>query len=383
MLPGATPEDKIVQGILPGETSVSVITISAHGSATAFTDLADNKCDIGMASRKIKPDEATKLSSLGDMYSAASEHVLGLDGIAVIVNAANPVSALEKDQIMKIFSGDFSEWSQVGASHGAIKLYARDDKSGTWDTFKSLVLAGKALAPGAQRFEDSNALSEAVANDPNGIGFVGLPYVHSAKAIAVAERGARPMLPTRLTIATEDYPLSRRLYLYTPATPQNKFTRKFVEFALSSQGQDVVGSNGFVAQNVTPQSQEIDKKAPAEYKQLTQGAERLSLNFRFRTGKGDLDNKAIVDVNRVVSLIADLKYTGDKILLFGFADSTGTREGNNALSLNRAKTVEDQFVQRGLKPSVVRGFGSDLPVASNDTDEGREKNRRVEIWVKK
>jgi len=84
-----------------------------------------------------------------------------------------------------------------------------------------------------------------------------------------------------------------------------------------------------------------------------------------------------------VTFIADLKYTGDKILLFGFADSTGTREGNNALSLNRAKIVEDQFAQRGLRPAVVRGFGSDLPVASNDNDEGREKNRRVEIWLKK
>jgi phosphate transport system substrate-binding protein len=51
--------------------------------------------------------------------------------------------------------------------------------------------------------------------------------------------------------------------------------------------------------------------------------------------------------------------------------------------LNRAKIVEDQFAQRGLRPAVVRGFGSDLPVASNDNDEGREKNRRVEIWLKK
>ncbi len=384
VLPGTNPEEKIVQGVMPGQASPSLIKISAHGSATAFTDLADSNCDIGMASRRIKPDEATKLSSLGDMYSAASEHVLGLDGIAVIVNAGSPITALGKDQIMNIFSGDYPDWSRVStASHGAIKIYARDDKSGTFDTFKSLVLAGKPLAPGAQRFEDSNALSEAVAGDPNGIGFVGLPYVHSARAIAVAERGARALQPSRLTVATEDYPLSRRLYLYTPANPQNKFTRKFVEFAISRQGQDVVGNSGFVAQNVTPQPQAVAEGAPVGYKQLTEGAERLSLNFRFRTGKSDLDNKAIVDVDRVVSFIADLRYTGDKILLFGFADSTGSREVNNALSLSRAKVVEDQFVQRGLKPAEVRGFGSDLPVASNDTDEGREKNRRVEIWVKK
>jgi len=70
-------------------------------------------------------------------------------------------------------------------------------------------------------------------------------------------------------------------------------------------------------------------------------------------------------------------------MLFGFADSTGSRPMNMALSDNRAKTVEEQFKQRGLKPGVVKGFGPDTPVASNETDEGREKNRRVEIWIKK
>ena len=134
-----------------------------------------------------------------------------------------------------------------------IKIYARDNKSGTFDTFKTLVLGAKALAPGATRFEDSNTLSEAVAGDRNGIGFIGLPYVHGAKALAVSEEGARALQATRLTVATEDYPLSRRLYLYTPANPTNRFTRKFIEFALSKQGQDVVGNSGFVAQIVTPQ----------------------------------------------------------------------------------------------------------------------------------
>ncbi len=382
-LPGDNAEEKTVQGSLPGESSPTVIKIAAHGSATAFTDMASGKTDIGMASRRIKPEEATKLTSLGDMYSAGSEHVLGLDGIAVIVNASNPIHSLTKDQIMRLFSGDATSWSDVGGSGGTVKVYARDDKSGTYDTFKSLVLGSKSLVSGAQRFEDSNALSEAVAGDSNGIGFVGLPYVHIARAVSVSEKGASALQPTRLTVATEDYPLSRRLYLYTPANPTNKLTRKFVEFALSHQGQDVVGASGFVAQNITPQTEVIAANAPSEYKQLTNGAQRLSLDFRFKTGKADLDNKAVVDIDRVVSFIADLKYTGDRIMLFGFADSTGSRDANIGLSLNRAKVVQDQFVQRGLKPTIVKGFGPDLPVASNDTEEGREKNRRVEIWLKK
>jgi phosphate transport system substrate-binding protein len=382
VLPGASPQEKIVQGILPGESVASSIKIAAHGSATAFTALADGSCDIGMASRRIKPDEAAKLAQLGDMTSAGDEHVLGLDGIAVVVNASNPLATLRKDQIKRIFTGEVTDWSQIGPTHGPINLYARDDKSGTFDTFKSLVLAGAPLASTAQRFEDSNALSEAVSGDPKSIGFIGLPFVHNAKAISVSEKGTSALRPTRLTVATEDYSLSRRLYLYTPAVAPNKFTQKFVEFALSKEGQDVVATNGFIAQNVEREKQAVSAEAPDEYKELTRKAERLSLDFRFQPGKAAQDNKADADLDRIVSLIADRGVAGGKILLFGFADSTGEPEINVALSLDRAKVIEDQLVQRGVKPAAVKGFGSALPVASNDTDDGREKNRRVEIWIK-
>jgi phosphate transport system substrate-binding protein len=383
ILPGANPQEKIVQGVLPGDGFPSMIDIAAHGSATAFTALADKSCDIGMASRRIKPDEAAKLAPMGDMTSPGNEHILGLDGIAVIVNASNPLSELSKDQIKQIFTGGLADWSQVGAGHGAIRIYARDDKSGTFDSFKSIVLAGMPLTSSARRFEDSNALSDAVAGDPDGIGFIGLPFVHNAKAVAVSEKGTGALKPTRLTVATEDYSLSRRLYLYTPATARNKFTRMFVEFALSKQGQDVVAANGFVAQNVELESPAVAEEAPDAYKQLTRNAERLSLDFRFQAGKAEQDNKALADLDRVVSMIADRGSAGNGILLFGFADSTGAPEVNRALSLNRARLIANQLIQRGIKPAVVRGFGSELPVASNDTDEGREKNRRVEIWMKR
>ncbi len=143
------------------------------------------------------------------------------------------------------------------------------------------------------------------------------------KPIAVSDKGTLALLPTRLTVGTEDYLLSRRLYLYTPANPSNKYTRQFVEFAISKKGQDVVAATGFVAQNVTQVEQTVPADAPSEYKSLTKDANRLSLNFRFASGQMDLDNKAKVDLERVVSLIADLNFPADKIMLFGFSDSTG------------------------------------------------------------
>jgi phosphate transport system substrate-binding protein len=337
-----------------------------------------------MASRKIKQEEATNLAALGNMTSPASEHVVGLDGIAVIVSKANLVQSLTKDQIARIFAGETANWQQLHGPDAAINVYARDDKSGTYDTFKALVLGGKKLAANAKRFEDSRELSEAVAKDPNGIGFIGLPYVRDAKAVAVSENGTRPFLPNHFTVSTEDYALSRRLFLYTAVSPANDLARKFVDFALSPQGQEIVEKIGFVGQNVTPiQGTTIPGDAPDRYRQLTTGATRLSLDFRFGTGSSDLDNKALADLDRVVTFLKDLHFSGQNIMLFGFADSIGPTEVNDALSKIRATAVAQQFEQRGVNASAVVGLGSQLPVASNETAEGREKNRRVEIWLRR
>jgi phosphate transport system substrate-binding protein len=123
--------------------------------------------------------------------------------------------------------------------------------------------------------------------------------------------------------------------------------------------------------------------ATAQYKGTTRGAQRLSLDFCFRTGSSQLDNKALADIDRVTTLLSDLHYSGQNVLLLGFADSTGTAGKNLVLSKDRSQAVSDQFTQRGVQPGLVTGFGAEMPVASNDSEEGRQKNRRVEIWVRK
>jgi phosphate transport system substrate-binding protein len=388
--PLAKKNESQIAATLPGESKPIVIEIFAHGSATAFEDLAGNNCDIGMASRKIAAKEITATAALGDLTSDEAEHVLGLDGVAVIVNKANPVESLGKDQLAKIFSGEIADWSGVSpASSGPVNVYSRDDKSGTFETFKTLVMKNKALAGSAVLIEDSKELSAKVSEDPHGIGFIGLPYILEAKAVSVFEtedlKGrqsrTRPMYPNRLTVATEDYPLSRRLYLYTPANPANPWTRKFVQFAISKAGQEIVGQKGFVSQNPTQGPPVRCKECPAQYRQLTENKNRLSLNFFFRSGKTALDTKAVVDINRVVDLLVDLKYNGKGIVLLGFADNRGSNDVNLAISKERADAVGEQFRRRGVNPEMIAGLGSDMAVASNDDPAGREKNRRVEIWV--
>jgi phosphate transport system substrate-binding protein len=351
-----------------GGTAVAVL-VKAHGSADAFTHLAANLCDVGMASRKIKPQEAAELQSkgLGDLTSNADEHVVGLDGVAIIVNEANKVDSMTKNEVANIFSG--------ASSGQAWNLYARDDKSGTYDTFKDQVLGSRSLSPSAKRFEDGRALVNAVAQDRNGIGFVGLPYAVGVKKLATAERGATPLVPNTMTVRTEAYPLSRRLYLYLPDNAKPE-ARDFVRFALSPRGQDIVEKAGFVGQKVV-----IDPDGPEPAAPIGP-AVRLPVDFRFRTGSSELDTKAVDDIKRVADFMSS-QFSGRGLMLVGFADSTGSPAANLRLSKDRAQAVAVQMSRQGIMPVLVTGFGQEQPVADNSTPEGREKNRRVEVWLRK
>jgi len=366
---------------MPGDARPKAIEIQAHGSGTAFPGLAEGKCDIGMASRPVKPEEAASLAKLGDMTSPACEHVVGLDGLAIIVNKSNPVPALTTSQVAGIFTGEIADWRDVGGAAGPIAVLARDDKSGAYDAFKALVLGQAALAAGAVRIENSREISGRVAGDPHAIGFIGLPYIRSSKAVAISEAGTTPLLPNRLTVATEDYLLSRRLYFYIAASP-DPLVRRFVEFAMGSGGQTIVAQNGFVELNVKAGSAAAAASATPEYMRMIQGAQRLSLNFRFRPGSSGLDNRALDDLNRVAGFLSSPGRNRGGILPCGSSDSMGESGNNQAISLKRANAVADEFWRRGIAPAVVSGFGADNPVASNKTGEGRQKNRRVEVWLR-
>jgi len=386
-------EEMLVKGTVPGQDVPQAIEIYAHGSATGFTDLAAGKCDIAMASRKIEPPELTNTAALGDLTSEANENVIALDGVAVIVNRSNPARTLTVDQIRDLFSGAISDWSNIGNGYsGPVHVNARDDKSGTWETFRTLVMGKTALAPGSKRFEDSSELSRAVSGDPNGIGFIGLPYVLAAKAVAVAEKESDPagrqttvpLVPNAGTVATEDYPLSRRLYFYTASVPANSNVQSFIQFAKSDTGQDLVAKAGFVSQKIGQDSPTPGPlpDAPRDYTVLTSQAVRQPLDFHFRYGSSSLDPKALDDVERMARFLHDSRKERGHVILLGFADSKGSPQANKRISEERAKAVNAELERQGAVAFQIVGLGAEMPIKSNDTPAGREKNRRVEVWVK-
>jgi phosphate transport system substrate-binding protein len=376
------------------------IEVRAHGSSTAFRNLASGEADIGMSSRPIKPEEALSLASQDDLTAPSAEHILALDGLAMVIHPDNPVNSLSTDTIAKIFSGKITDWSDVGGNPGPMHVYSRDEQSGTYDTFNALVLGRHRakLASSARRLGSSTELSDSVASDPAGIGFVGLAYIRDAKPLAISECDLH-YEPTDFNVKTEEYPLSRRLFLYTPSSAQSPLAKDFIQFATSDNGQKVADKAGFVSLNiqtntaVTPEQMQLTRLKTAmgiaqdvqvlkDYMDTTSDADRLSVTFRFRSGSSILDNRALQDIKRLAGYMKEGKGKGKQLMLLGFADMRSEYKVNLSLSLARARSVARQLAWSGARGILTKGFSEEVPVACNNDLTGFSKNRRVEAWIK-
>ena len=401
--PGAPNEQTIELHDGKGDLR-AVIDFKSHGSGTAFKDLEAKTIVIAMSSRSITPEEVTKLNAAyqTNMLAPANEHILALDGLAVIVNRANPINALSIDEIGRIFAGEMTNWSQLGGPNATPKLHARDDVSGTFDTFKELVLKGKPISTAAKRYESSDDLSAQVSEDPNAIGFIGLPYVGKNKALQVRQDCGLVFKATKFNIQTETYPLSRRLFLYTLGTPTDPMANILLQFALSDAAQPTVTDTGFVDQAIALQDAGEQADWLNEVQQTTGGdliaagkreldwllsngrsLRRSSLQLRFAFASASLDNKALADVQRLARYLKRPENSSKRWVLVGFADGVGSYEQNRSLSLARARAVADGLRREGIAATDRELYAASkmAPVDCNDSEAGRRQNRRVEVWL--
>lgn len=376
--------ESVVVGFLPQLNQVVGIEIKAHGSSTGFKSLIQKTTDIAMSSRKIKHEENLDLIiANGDMTNPDSEHIIALDGLAIIVHPTNSIKEITVAQLADIFSGKIKNWSQIGGKNAIIQLYARDDQSGTFDTFKSLILKkyNKKLAA-AKRYESNAELVKQVSNDPAAIGFSGLAYAPEEMILAVsAEEGLPALAPHQFSISSEDYPLSRRLYLYANKTiASNSHIRDFIDFSVSYAGQQLAESVNFIPQKITTQTAQNLSDLPVKYRQLVQGAERLSMTFRFREDRAEIDNKSKQDIENLVSFLNISTY--EKIRLIGISagESNDVNLDRNR-ALVRSRLLAYELRQRGIKNVEVTAFGEQIPIDSNQDSYGVYRNNRTEVWL--
>jgi phosphate transport system substrate-binding protein len=224
------------------------IVVSGGGSGTGISALINKQIDIADASRQIK---ASEIEAANDAGVNPVEWKVALDGISVIVNAANPLEEITYEQLRGIYNGAVTDWSEVEGNEGVVVAYGRQSTSGTYVYFNEEVLDEDDYRADKQQLAGNAEIVEAVISDPNGIGYVGVAYAEARgdelKILKVKKEASdTAYLPTPTNIANGNYPISRYLYVYTDGTPEGAIA-DYLRYVLGGDGQEVANEVGYIS----------------------------------------------------------------------------------------------------------------------------------------
>jgi len=219
-----------------------LISLKGGGTGTGIAALINGTVDFANASRAMKPEEITEAQGKG---VEPVETEVAKDAIAVIVNSANPVTALSVDQLGKIYRGEITNWKDLGGPDKAIVLLSRDSSSGTFEYFKEEVVAkddeNAEYAKEAKLLPSTQAIVDETKANPDAIGYIGLGYVTpDVKVIELEGKAA-----TLESALDGTYVLSRGLFMYSNGEPTDAH-KAYIDWILSPAGQAVVEEQGFV-----------------------------------------------------------------------------------------------------------------------------------------
>ena len=220
-----------------------VIMVTGGGSGTGIAALINGTTEICQSSRSMKEDEKLKLR---DRYQTMGVEIpVAKDGLSIYVHEANPVKELTTQQLRDIYLGTITNWKAVGGPDATIILYGRENSSGTYGYFKEHVLGGKDFSERVQTLPGTAAVVNAIAKDPNGIGYGGAAYSKGVRDIAMKKDATSAAVPPNAaTVHDGSYPLSRYLYFYLRKKPAGD-AGLFVSWVLSPEGQKLASDVGY------------------------------------------------------------------------------------------------------------------------------------------
>ncbi|MBI1320184.1 MAG: phosphate ABC transporter substrate-binding protein PstS family protein [Candidatus Hydrogenedens sp.] len=223
------------------------ISVTGGGSGTGIAALINGTTDICMASRDMKTEEFDLAAKQG---VEVIEHSVALDGLAMVVNPANPVENVTLEQLGSIFTGEYTDWQDLGLPAEKIVLLSRESSSGTFVFFREHVLHDKDYSNDALFLPATSTIVQQVAEDKGAIGYVGLGYAESAgdklKVVPVKKDADSPaMLPNSETVKSGEYSIARPLHLYVQKSAP-ALAEEFVAYCLSPEGQAIATEAGYV-----------------------------------------------------------------------------------------------------------------------------------------
>ncbi len=387
---------------------VAEISFLMNGSTNGISDLVNGQASMALTSRAMRQEEASSFAAagLGNITAAGVENILALDGLIIVTSEQNRVHIINDDMIAKVFSGEVTNWSELGGDDAQINLYVRPENSDTGSILSQLVLqpAGVSLAQSFIELASDSAVSDAVSSDPYGIGFTTFSNERSARSMAILGVCGIQSPATNFTIKTGEYPFARRMYLYRLVDNLPVLANNFIDYLNTDEAQKIVSFSGFVGQGTTQEPvnnqglrflaavlpTDAESSLPEIQNMMTElsTARRLTITYRFGQDNAQLDSRSQSDILRLARSIEEGLISANEIMLIGFTDSTGLGEVNTSQSLIRAEQVRDALLAE-LAPSSfdlanirALGFGEISPLNCNETVTGRQINQRVEVWTR-
>ena len=216
------------------------ITVSESGSGNGAKSIINGTCDIANMSRAMKEEEMQAAKEKGHNIV---EHIVAMDGIAVVVHPDNPVQGLTKEQLVKIYTGEIRNWKELGGPNLSIVVISRDTNSGTYESFQQLVTKSERITDSAEYVGSNGAIRQRVMTTTGAIGYVGLAFTEGVKALAI-----EGVEPSPESVIDRSYCISRPLFMYTNGEPAaGTQLADFLNLYKTDEGRKIIEEQGFVA----------------------------------------------------------------------------------------------------------------------------------------
>lgn len=380
------------------ESVDGVIRLIEPESAQFVADFSFQPLPIDQARSALTEGRAELILALGTEPDFGARP-LALDALVPVVSADNPVVRMTSANLARALSGEVENWSEIGGPDMPLVLHGLPAKNGLQRALSERL--GRAIVAD-EVHPDPVALAAAVARDPWALAVTGRAMAGKARILSLTDSCGFPLVATALAVKAEDYPLAIPVHLLTPRRRLPLIAREFLDFLALPQAQAAIAAAGYVDRTPERQSMAADglrlihaitgageETTLSDLKRLVQvmnGADRLSLTFRFQDGSSTLDAHSQGNLSDLVRLLESGAYDGESPILAGFSDGSGAADDNLSLSQERAESVKAALVSAAPDlpanrlPTVI-AFGEVLPMACDETSVGRHLNRRVELWL--
>ena len=395
-------QTRLAVTIRDGDDVVAIFALHGTTSEEGFADLIAFQSDMAFSLREVNSDELAiaRDAGLGLLDGSRQSRIVGLDALRPVVTPGADISEVSLADLARAFSGEVNNWEALGGDDVPIRLHLGPFRDGQVQFLAELL--GISFSPSTTFHDSTRDATDAVIQEEGGLGMAGLGSISGAQAVSLRDACGFVSSARPTALKTQDYPLTAPVFIYLPEWRLHPIAQEFLGFLRTPSAQLIVRRAGFVDQGAVPISfdaqgqrfvsaiaaagPEVDLTELQRMVRVLSALTRQSVSFRFEVGSTRLDAGSRSNLILLAQRIKDGDFQDRALWLVGFSDGRGAAVANRDLSSARADAVRRDLLDLlgALPPGVTletEAFGEALPMGCDDTEWGRQMNRRVELWV--